>query len=93
MKDLIRILLLVKSKVTDESDMLWTYFETPLACRNEIDGFICQLEKEDISCLTEINIHFIATGTFQEHALMNGWSDEYLTLAEEFDKIYNRLTS
>jgi len=93
MKELIEILLKVKSKIPDESDMLWTYFESPVELRKEIDGFILQLEEENVNCLAAINIHFIATGTFQEHSLMNGWSDEYLILAEKFDIIYNQLTS
>jgi hypothetical protein len=91
MKDLIGVLLRVRSKITDESDMLWIYFETPSDLRNEIDGFILQLEKEDISCLAGIHTHFMPTGTFQEHSLMNGWSKEYLFIATGFDKIYKRL--
>jgi len=38
-----------------------------------------------------LNMLFAPTGTFQEHSISNGWSNEYLALAEKFDKIYDAL--
>jgi hypothetical protein len=87
-QELIDILRKVKDKFTDESDLLWTSYETAKELRNELDIYIDQLSKGDKSCLTKLNIHFLPTCTFQEHSLMNNWTEEYMKLSEKFDCIY-----
>ena len=90
-KKLIEILYKVKERFTDESDLLWTSYETAKELRDELDVCIEQLGKGDISCLENLNMHFLVTSTFQEHSLQNGWSKEYLELAKRFDIIYARI--
>ena len=86
--ELIDILLEIKLKVTEASDMMWTTYETPQSLQEELDRFIHELSNDDLGIVKEINVHFLPTGTFQEHAMQNGWTDEYMILAERFDKLY-----
>ena len=89
-KETIEILLLIRDKITDDSDLTWTSFETAGELRKEIDGFISRLDQEDTEVLSAIYVHFLPTSTFQEHSLQNKWADEYMKLAERFDEIYER---
>ena len=50
-KDLVDILYIVKAKFTDNSDMLWTSYETAKEVRDELTGYINQINKSDKSCL------------------------------------------
>jgi hypothetical protein len=90
-KEIITILASVKEKINDDSDLIWTSYETPLELRDEIDRCINHLQQNHKQILEEINFHFTPTGTFQEHSMSNGWSEEYSMLAERFDKTYNLL--
>lgn len=47
---------------------------------------------ESLECGTELNrdeliLLFAPTGDLQETAITNGWSDEYLSLSAEFDRL------
>lgn len=89
-KQATEILLKVRDKITDESDLVWTSFETAEELRKEIDGFISRLNHGDKEVIKDVYIHFLPTSTFQEHSMQNGWTEEYMKLAERFDKIYER---
>jgi len=89
--ELIDILNKVKEKFTDDSDLLWTSYETAKEVRNELDVCIEQLGKGDKSCLENLNMHFLPTSTFQEHSLQNNWTNEYMKLSEKFDSIYAKI--
>lgn len=89
-KDATEILLKVRDKITDDSDMVWTSFETADELRKEIDGFISRLNHADKEVVKDIYVHFLPTSTFQEHSMQNGWTEEYMKLAERFDRIYDK---
>ncbi|MGG9962381.1 hypothetical protein [Ferruginibacter sp. SUN106] len=86
--EVIQILVKVKNNIRDNSDCIWTYYETPEQMRSEIDKYILELEKGSTMFLDKIYMHFAPTAAYQEHSIANGWSDEYLELAGRFDKIY-----
>lgn len=90
LNDAVEILSRIKAKITDESDLDWTPFETAEELRKEIDKFIVRLKQRDKKAMEDINIYFLPTSTFQEHAMQNGWTEEYRELAERFDKIYEQ---
>ena len=87
-QELIDILQTIKSKLTDESDLMWTSYETAEQLRDELDIYIEQLKKGDNSCLDNLNMHFAPTSTFQEHSIQNRWTDEYIALSDRFDNVY-----
>ncbi|MFY7839221.1 MAG: hypothetical protein ACOVP7_03045 [Lacibacter sp.] len=88
---LIMLLEKVKDKVSDESDVVWTGYDTPKELREEIQLYITELSVGNLQSLEALHGHFLPTSTFQEHSLSNGWSDEYIRLAEKFDYIYTSL--
>lgn len=89
--EIIKIIEVIKTKVSDSSDMVWTGYDSGKGLRDELDGYIKQLKTNDISCLTELQKHFLPTSTFQEHSISNGWADEYIHLANQFDKLHSAL--
>ncbi len=89
--ELIDILIKIKERFTDNSDMLWTSYESAKEVRDELDDFLEQLKKDDISCLEDLNLHFLPTSTFQEHSLQNNWTKEYMKLSDQFDRIYSKM--
>lgn len=38
-----------------------------------------------------LRMHFAPTGPLQEIAMMSGWTDEYMSLSERFDKLIDAL--
>ncbi|WP_143011495.1 hypothetical protein [Chitinophaga filiformis] len=91
--ELISILTVIKEKITDDSDLIRTSYETPLELRKEIDRCIYQLQQSHKDILDEINFHFSPTGTFQEHSMANGWTESYGAFAARFDKLYESLNN
>jgi hypothetical protein len=49
------------------------------------------LEENHKTGLEFFQLLFLPTGTLQEISIQNGWSEEYLKLATEFDTIYERV--
>lgn len=86
---LIELLKCVKTHISIDSDLLWTSYVNAFELRQEIDLIIEKLRLGDPSGLKETFAHFAPSSTFQLHSLMNNWSDVYLKLAVEFDRIYN----
>jgi len=87
-QELIDILQKIKSKLTDDSDLMWTSYDKAKQLRDELDIYIEQLKKGDSSCLDKLYMHFAPTSSFQEHSIQNSWSDEYIALSDRFDKVY-----
>ena len=89
--ELIVILEEIRSYATDDSEMIYTFFETPKELRDEINECISGIKAKDEKVWGQLNLHFVATGTFQEHSMQNGWSERYLKLSARFDSIYEKL--
>lgn len=87
----IGILLTVREKITDTSDLVWTSYETAEELREDIDKIVKELKEGNEAIIDEAYSHFLVTSTFQEHSMQNGWSDQYLRLAAQFDTIYEEL--
>lgn len=90
-QELIDIIKKVKDKFTNESDLTYSSYNTAKELRNELNVYIDELCKGDKTSLLKLNILFSPTGLFQEHSLMNYWSEEYLILAKKFDSIYTKM--
>src|SRR6266487_3254055 len=87
-KDLIDIIEKVKRRITDNSDMVWTSYDNAKELRNELETYIEELQTGDLSCLEKLKTLFLPTATLQEHSISNGWTDEYMRLSENFDRLY-----
>lgn len=88
---LIEILKLIKSRTGKDADTSWSSYDDPQELRDELDEYISQLTNGDEEVLDTLNLLFAPTSTFQELSIANDWSDEYLTMAEEFDKIFEKI--
>jgi hypothetical protein len=86
----IEILELIKENITEESEFLWTSFENAEELNSEINLIILRLQQQDLKAITDLYVHFLPTSTFQEHSMMNNWTEKYMNLAEKFDHIYER---
>ena len=89
--DLIEIIENVKEEFKDNSDLLWTGYKSAEEARGELAMYVAQLHEGNLSCLDELEAHFWPSCTFQEHALMNGWSEKYMELSKKFDRIYAKV--
>ena len=87
-KELVTILENIKDRITDASDMGWTYYDTAQDLRNELDTYISQLNQGNMQAMEKINFLFAPTGSLQEHSISNNWAEEYLALSGKFDEIY-----
>lgn len=80
----------VLGKIDDDTDLMWTHYDSPDELRQEIMEDLQALKAGAHDKLEVFRGHFLPTATFQELALSNGWPDEYLSLAKEFDKLSSR---
>ncbi|MBC7487821.1 MAG: hypothetical protein H7282_13845 [Cytophagaceae bacterium] len=87
---LIEMLKQIKSRTGKDADTSWSSYDDPQEIREELDEYISQLTEGNEEVLNTLNLLFAPTSTFQELSIANNWSDEYLAMAEEFDKIFER---
>ena len=90
-KRLIDIINEVKTYISDDSDMTYCYYETPKALIAVLDKYIQEIQNGNMKVIDELSVEFAVTSSLQEHSLGNGWSDEYLIIAEKFDRIERRV--
>lgn len=83
----IEILTIVKGKIVDTSDVAMTRFNSVAEFRFLLDTYLYQVKHGDINVFQSLSSEFAPTGSFQEHAMANGWSREFLVLAKRFDHI------
>jgi len=67
------------------NDFLWSSWRDQNQAIAEIDSIITALENGSIP---EIGVLFAPTGPIQEASLSSGWGNEFIELAERFDKEY-----
>ncbi len=91
LQQIITIVETVKSKITDDTDVVWSGYDNPGELREEIENDLKALKSGDLDKLETFKTHFLPTATFQEVSLSNGWGHELLLLAEEYDKLYEKL--
>lgn len=69
----------------DGNDFLWSSWIDQDHALAEIDSIIAELKDGSVP---EIGVLFAPTGPIQEVSLSSGWGNEFLELAERFDKEY-----
>lgn len=82
------ILKTINLKITSTTDISWSSIESIEVFKTEINTDIIAISKGDFSSLSTYNTYFLPTGDFQEISISNGWGEEYITLAKEFDILY-----
>ena len=89
--EICKILKAVRDRITDETDIVWSRYKSPLEARQDINNEIQRLDSGDISGLSKLNLLFGPTGAFQEISISNGWGDEFIKLSTAFDKHYENM--
>jgi hypothetical protein len=90
-QDLVDIIRHIYSKITNDTDVNYAGFDSPKELRAEIKNDLFELEKGNATILAKYNLWFAPTGKFGENVLSNGWEEEYLLLAEQFDLLYKKV--
>ncbi len=67
------------------NDFSWSSWGDQYQAISEIDSIITELEN---GLVPDMRVLFAPTGPIQEVSLSSGWGQEFLELAERFDKEY-----
>jgi hypothetical protein len=81
----------IKTKITSDTDLMWTNYNSSEELIAKINLNSILLEENKKAGLEFFQLLFLPTGTLQEISIQNGWSEEYLKLAAEFDSIYEKV--
>ena len=93
MIEIIKLVDIIKLKIKANTDLMWTHYNSVDELIAEIDLNSKLLEKNNRKGLEFFQLLFSPTATLQEISIQNGWSQEYLKLAAEFDNIYENLNN
>jgi len=86
---LVEILKNIQSRITVDSSVGFTNYTLPIELYKEMEEDIKSIENGDFEGLKKYYLMFLPTSIFQEIAIANDWSEDYMLLAGEFDDIYN----
>lgn len=87
----IELLEKVKSKITIDTDLMWTNYNSREELIIEIGTIDNLLAKHNKQGLELLGYLFAPTGTFQEISMQNDWIQEYLNWSLKFDTLYEKL--
>jgi len=89
--EMIVLLKNIRKKITSKTDITWSSFDDVEELQTMMDKDITEFEAGDFNSLKEYKTMFLPTGDFEEMAISNGWGEEYLQLASEFDELYQNM--
>lgn len=85
------ILQQIRCKINAATDTVLAGFDSPAAFIEELKIDLLNIRNCSFATLEKINIEFAPTRTYHELSIANGWADEYMKLAEEFEQLYCKL--
>ena len=88
-----QILETIKGWTTEETDTVWAGYDNGNEFLIDLNKDIEKIKFCDFETLDKLNMKFAPTSTYQEISLSNGWAEEYIKLAEQFDKLYEKIKS
>ncbi|MCK8482337.1 hypothetical protein [Psychroserpens algicola] len=88
---IIEIIKNINSRLTDQTDLSWTKYKRAFELKSELEKDIQELNKGNQEILEKFNLYFAPTGTFQEIAIPNGWGEDFILMANDFDKLYKKI--
>lgn len=87
------ILETIKNWIIDDTDTVWAGYDNGKEFLVDLNTDIEKIRFCDFETLDKLNMEFAQASTYQEISLSNGWANEYLKLAEQFDNLYKKLKS
>jgi hypothetical protein len=82
----------IDNYVKPDTDLVWTHFNDIEELRKDINEDIIETKNCNFKILEKLNLEFAPTSTYQELSMAGGWSEQYLKISTEFDKLYEILT-
>lgn len=86
-----QILEQIRNLTKPETDTVWAGYDSSVDFLNDLNQYIEKIEYCDFETLNKLEMEFAPTSTYQEISLSNGWSAKFLEIAEQFDKLHDRL--
>lgn len=86
-----RILEQIKNWTTLETDTSWAGYENAEEFLVDLNYDIEKINFCDFATLDKLEIEFAPASTYQEISLSNGWSNNFLKIAEDFDSLNKKL--
>ncbi len=86
------ILKQIRAFISKDIDTVWACFDNADKFLDELNQDIEKMEKCNWQTLEKVHVEFLPTCSYQELSISNGWSDHYLKMSTDFDKIYERMT-
>lgn len=83
----------IRSWTTPQTDTVWAGYDNAEEFLADLNQDIEKIKFCDFATLNKLAMEFAPTSTYQEISLSNGWGDKYLTLAADFDKLYERIAN
>ena len=85
-RSLCRVLCRCRELVACSADSDWSCVDVA-GILNSLDSCLVQLSDGSSLNVNELKLLFLPTGPLQETSIDNGWGDEFLELASEFDEL------
>ncbi len=82
---LLQLVWRIWGKIQMDSDVIRAGYNNYQIARSDIENLIVRIRQADSNIMDDLDLYFAPTGRFQELSLANGWEDEFLKLADEFD--------
>lgn len=87
------ILEQIKSWTTNETDTVGPGYENGEKFLIDLSQDIEKIKFCDFATLDKLKMHFAPTSAYQAISLSNGWGDNFLKLAEEFDNLHKKIAT
>jgi hypothetical protein len=88
-QSMVDIIQIIRTNITNETDVIWAGYNDPKELQDEIEKELNELRNGNLEMMEKFKLRFLPTATFQELSLSNGWGDEFIILANRFDKLYD----
>ncbi len=86
-----QILENIKSWTTNETDTVWAGYDNGEEFLIDLNQDIEKIKFCDFATLDKLEMEFAPASTYQEISLSNGWGDNFLKLAEDFDILHKKI--
>jgi hypothetical protein len=86
--------VLLSSKILlerPENNFEWSSWRDSCHAAQDIDGLLARLQRGDLPAYAQLSTLFASSGSMQEVSVSSGWAREFLTLADRFDTLSERL--
>jgi len=88
---IIEIIKNVNSRIDEQTNLIWTKYNRASDIKSELETDVKEFENGNIVKLEKYSLYFGPTGTFQEISIPNGWGEDFILMANQFDELYEKI--